>query len=139
MNKIQEVQYSLAELKECISDFYDKDGRLLASLRPFSAQMQVMQSVIKHTLSILAVEDNPTLIEWIEYDRYSRGIESHKDHVVTDGSKMWIAQHAKLINAEGYGWHDENHKPLNIVVTHWARKVLLDRRATERPNHTVTK
>jgi hypothetical protein len=124
MNKMQEIQYSLAELKECLSEFYGEDNRLLEPLRPFSAQIQVMHSVIKHTLSILSSDDNPTLIEWVKYDRYSRNIESHKDHLVTDGLKVWIAQHAKLIKADGYGWHDQNNEPLNIAVTHWAKKVL---------------
>jgi hypothetical protein len=60
------------------------------------------------------------VIEWIEYDSRSREIESHVDHLITDGRTVWIAQHAKRINSEGYGWH-EDREPLNLPVTHWAR------------------
>lgn len=60
------------------------------------------------------------MIEWIEYDHSSRDIESHKNHLITDGLNVWTAQHAKYINRDGYGWH-ENRKPLNLPVTHWAK------------------
>ena len=62
------------------------------------------------------------MIEWIEYDRDSRAIESHVNHLITDGLHVWIAQHAKFVNYDGYGWH-EDRKPLNfkVPVTHWAK------------------
>ncbi|WP_028609205.1 hypothetical protein [Paenibacillus harenae] len=62
------------------------------------------------------------MIEWIEYDSNSREIESHKDHLITDGRHVWIAHHAKLLNATGYGWHDRyTGKPLLLPVTHLSK------------------
>jgi hypothetical protein len=60
------------------------------------------------------------MINWIIYDRNSREIESHRDHLATDGLNVWILQHAKNINSSGYGWHEDG---ISIVlpITHWAR------------------
>lgn len=60
------------------------------------------------------------MIEWIKYDRNSREIESHVNHLITDGRNVWIAEHAKYVNGDGYGWH-EDREPLNLPVTHWAK------------------
>ena len=60
------------------------------------------------------------MIEWIEYDMNSRKIESHVDHLITDGRNVWVAQHAKYKHREGYGWHD-GREPLSLPVTHWAK------------------
>jgi hypothetical protein len=60
------------------------------------------------------------MIEWIEYDRTSRDIESHKNHLITDGLNVWIAQHAKYVNGTGYGWH-EDREPLHLPVSYWAK------------------
>ena len=60
------------------------------------------------------------MIEWIKYDRSSREIESHKDHLITDGLNIWFGQHAKYLNSIGYGWHNDR-TPLYLPVTHWAK------------------
>lgn len=60
------------------------------------------------------------MINWIKYDRTDRSIVSHVDHLITDGLNIWIAQHAKLINGNGYGWHDEDRDPMNVPVSHWS-------------------
>jgi len=60
------------------------------------------------------------MIDWIEYDRHSRDIESHVEHLVTDGNRVLIAQHAKRIDANGYGWFINGGYSLR-QVTHWAK------------------
>jgi hypothetical protein len=60
------------------------------------------------------------MIEWIKYDRNSREIESHKNHLITDGLNIWVAQHAKYVSRDGYGWH-EGKERLSLPVTHWAK------------------
>ncbi|MFM9329017.1 hypothetical protein [Paenibacillus mesotrionivorans] len=59
-------------------------------------------------------------IEWIKYDRNSSSIESHVNHLVTDGQSVRVAQHAKNLKSQGYGWH-EGRKPLKYSVTYWAK------------------
>lgn len=58
------------------------------------------------------------MINWIPYDRNSRAIESHVPHLVTDGKRIGIAFHAKLINTLGYGWHIDGGRLSD--VTHFA-------------------
>lgn len=60
------------------------------------------------------------MIEWIEYDKHSRDIESHVTCLVTDGSVVKLAQHAKLLDGGGYGWHILGGYRFN-GVTHWAK------------------
>jgi hypothetical protein len=54
-------------------------------------------------------------IEWIKYDRNSRSIESHVNHVISDGRSVRVAQHAKNLKSEGYGWH-EGKKPFMLRI-----------------------
>jgi len=61
------------------------------------------------------------MIEWIKYDPNSRGIESHVTCLVTDGKEVRLAQHAKLLDGEGYGWHLNNGGYRFNGVTHWAK------------------
>lgn len=60
------------------------------------------------------------MIKWIPYDPHSREIESHVTCLVTDGKKVGLAQHAKLLGREGYGWHQNNGGYRFIGVTHWS-------------------
>jgi len=60
------------------------------------------------------------MIEWIKYDPYSREIESHVNHLITNGRAVGVAQHAKLIGGDGYGWFDGTLR-LAQPVTHWAK------------------
>ncbi|MNC08782.1 hypothetical protein D3C75_563840 [compost metagenome] len=58
------------------------------------------------------------MIPWIKYDKYSREIESHVPHLVTDGKRIELACHAKLIGKDGYGWHIDAGRIFG--VTHYA-------------------
>lgn len=60
------------------------------------------------------------MIEWIEYDPTSRAIESHVDHLVTNGRGMLIAQRAKSLDSAGYKWYGIGGYSIN-GVTHWAK------------------
>lgn len=59
------------------------------------------------------------MIEWIKYEPTSREIESHRNHLVTDGHRVLIAQHAKVIGAGEYSWMINN--ALIGWITHWAK------------------
>lgn len=59
------------------------------------------------------------MIEWIEYDKNSREIESHVDHLVTNGIIVVAAQHVHLGSGYGYGW--KCHSIVLEWVTHWAK------------------
>lgn len=59
------------------------------------------------------------MIEWIKYDSYSREIESHVNHLVTNGQVVLIAQHMKLNPGVGYGWMCNTS--VLTWVTHWAK------------------
>lgn len=59
------------------------------------------------------------MINWIKYDQYSRSIESHVDHLITDGKGRWIAQHVKINGHGHYGWVDENNYVIR-GITHWS-------------------
>ncbi|PWW01191.1 hypothetical protein DFQ01_11081 [Paenibacillus cellulosilyticus] len=58
------------------------------------------------------------MLEWIKYDPMSRAIESHRNHLVTDGHRVLIAQHAKVIGTGEYSWMIND--ALIGWVTHWA-------------------
>lgn len=60
------------------------------------------------------------MIEWTKYDSTSREIESHVNHLITDGLNIWVAQHAKCLYRDGYGWH-EGRELLHLPITHWAK------------------
>lgn len=54
------------------------------------------------------------MIEWKKYNPYDRAIESHVDHLVTNGHQVVIARHAAKIMPDGsYGWH------INSAVIGW--------------------
>lgn len=59
------------------------------------------------------------MIEWIEYDPKSRTIESHVNHLVTNGHVVLIAQHQSTIGTNLYHWKCN----MSIIpwVTHWAK------------------
>lgn len=59
------------------------------------------------------------MIEWKKYDPNSREIESHINHLVTNGQVVLIAQHAKLGPEMGYGWMCNTS--VLTWVTHWAK------------------
>ncbi|TCZ76161.1 hypothetical protein E0485_15090 [Paenibacillus albiflavus] len=59
------------------------------------------------------------MIEWIKYDRHSREIESHVNHLVTNGQVVLIAQHMHLGPNLCYGW--KCNESLLGWVTHWAK------------------
>lgn len=60
------------------------------------------------------------MINWIEYDLNSREIESHVTCLVTDGKSVVLAQHAKNLDREGYGWYQNNGGYRFNGVTHWS-------------------
>lgn len=60
------------------------------------------------------------MIEWIKYDPYSREIESHVTHLVTNGTEVTLAQRAKVLGGEGYEWHLNGGYRFK-GVTHWAK------------------
>lgn len=60
------------------------------------------------------------MIKWIKYDPYSRDIESHVNHLITDGSNIWVAYHARRINSPSYTWFDDDREPMTVPVTHWS-------------------
>lgn len=59
------------------------------------------------------------MIEWTEYDPASREIESHRDHLVTNGHRILIAQHASVPGTGRYSWMINN--TLIGWVTHFAK------------------
>lgn len=79
----------------------------------------MLREALDMAMTLLAAESKP-MIEWIKYDRNSREIESHVNYLITDGLNIWLAQHAKLINNSGYGWHGDDRCALNLPVTHYA-------------------
>ncbi len=66
------------------------------------------------------------MIDWIKYDPHSREIESHVNHLITNGKAVTVAQRAKLVHREGYGWF-EGKLRIAQPVTHWAKINLPDR------------
>jgi len=77
------------------------------------------------------------MIEWIKYDKYSRNIESHVEHLVTDGNRVLIAIHAKMLDADGYGWFISGGYSFK-QVTHWAKINLPGKRKCTACNGTGT-
>ncbi|WP_138187858.1 hypothetical protein [Paenibacillus alvei] len=59
------------------------------------------------------------MIDWIKYDPNSREIESHVNHIVTNGQVVLIAQHMHLGPDIGYGW--KCNESVLGWVTHWAK------------------
>lgn len=59
------------------------------------------------------------MIEWIPYDKNSREIESHINHLVTNGHRVLIAQHASKVGTNEYEW--KCGTSILTWVTHWAR------------------
>ncbi|ANY67292.1 hypothetical protein BBD42_13020 [Paenibacillus sp. BIHB 4019] len=59
------------------------------------------------------------MIEWKKYDPTSREIESHINHLVTDGHRVLIAQLASVVGAVKYSWMI-NNSWINWV-THYAQ------------------
>ncbi|RKN86768.1 hypothetical protein [Paenibacillus ginsengarvi] len=60
------------------------------------------------------------MIDWIKYDPYSREIESHVNHLATDGQQVWVAAHTKNPHRSGYNWYDGRYM-INSEITHWAK------------------
>ena len=60
------------------------------------------------------------MIEWIEYDPTDRSIESHVNHLITNGKAVQVAQHAKIVGRAGYAWFVGQQR-LAEQVTHWAK------------------
>lgn len=58
------------------------------------------------------------MIPWRKYDPTDRGIESHVDHLVTNGRKTLVAQHASIPGKGKYCWRINN--TLIPWVTHWS-------------------
>ena len=76
------------------------------------------------------------MIEWIEYDKNNRAIESHVNHLVTNGQVVLIAQHQSTIGTNHYHWKCN----MSIIpwVTHWAKINLPQaNKATEQPSNVV--
>lgn len=59
------------------------------------------------------------MIKWEIYDSASREIESHKDHLITNGHRVLIAQHASVTGTGKYSWMINN--TLIDWVTHYAK------------------
>ena len=64
------------------------------------------------------------MIEWKEYDPTSREIESHVNHLVTNGHRTLIAQHASVTGTNKYSWMTNG--ALIGWVTHYAKINLPD-------------
>lgn len=57
---------------------------------------------------LYTIKEMPGGIRWIKYDHSDRSIESHVNHIVSDGNTTLIAQHA-VFNGK-YSWHiNESH------------------------------
>lgn len=65
------------------------------------------------------------MIPWVKYDPTDRNIESHVDHIVTNGHKTLIAQHASVPGTGRYSWMINN--TLIDWVTHFAEITLPER------------
>lgn len=59
------------------------------------------------------------MIKWIPYDKYSREISSHRDHLVTNGHHTLVAQHASIPGTGKYSWMINS--ALIDWVTHYAK------------------
>lgn len=59
------------------------------------------------------------MIGWTKYDSSSREIESHVNHLVTNGHRVLIAQHASVPGTGNYSWMINN--ALIDWVTHYAK------------------
>ena len=57
-------------------------------------------------------------MEWKMYNKNDRTIESHVRHLVTDGKRIEIAEHARRIGEAGYTWFVLGGH-LAMDVTHW--------------------
>ena len=55
---------------------------------------------------LYTVKEMPGGIRWIKYDPTDRAIESHVNHLVTNGYKVLVAQHA--VFGGKYSWHINN-------------------------------
>ena len=76
------------------------------------------------------------MIEWIKYDPNSRAIESHVNHLVTNGHRVLIAQHQSRIGTDKYEW--VCNTSFLTWVTHWAKINLPQAiKATESPSNIV--
>lgn len=58
------------------------------------------------------------MIEWKKYDPYDRGVESHINHLVTNGHRVLIAQHASKVGTNKYEW--KCGTSILTWVTHYA-------------------
>jgi hypothetical protein len=78
----------------------------------------MLREALDIAMALLAAESKP-MIPWIKYDEYDRGIESHVTHLVISEDGPQLAQHAKLIDRPGYGWHRFGGNRV-YSVTHWS-------------------
>lgn len=67
----------------------------------------------------LTASSSNKVIPWIVYDKNSREIESHVNHLVTNGHRVLIAQHAAVPGEGTYSWMINDS--LIDWVTHYAR------------------
>lgn len=58
------------------------------------------------------------MIDWKKYDQTDRNIESHVTHLVLAEGKVYLAQHARSMNGEGYEWSKQGGYKVK-GVTHW--------------------
>ncbi|GIO63560.1 hypothetical protein J43TS9_51340 [Paenibacillus cineris] len=60
------------------------------------------------------------MINWKKYDPYSRSIESHVPHLVTNGKQFMVAVHQRIIGGSGYEWVHANTGYRINNVTYWS-------------------
>lgn len=60
------------------------------------------------------------MIPWRKYDPTDRSIESHVQHLITDGRTTWTAYHVKRIGSSDYRWYDDDNELMYVPVTHWS-------------------
>lgn len=61
-----------------------------------------------------------SLIPWKEYDRRSKAIKRHVNHLITDGRDVWVAFHARMAKGGQYGWYGKDWEIIGTPITHYA-------------------
>lgn len=116
--------HAIVKTRAVLKGYVDGDKTPHESLRISVSMLLESEEKAREELSELEQEYDELFsrkdgIEWIKYDPTSREIESHVNHLVTNGNRVAIAVRASVPGAGRYSWMIDD--TLIDWVTHYAK------------------
>lgn len=108
--------------------FTHVDLRILVN-KLFESEQEVIEQLRELEQEFEELFKQKSAIPWKDYDPTDRSIVSHVDHLVTNGHRTLIAQHASIPGTSKYSWMINN--VLIAWVTHYAEINLPDDKEAE--------